>query len=184
MDRVKLYCPVQGYYFPDMTLDELNETDERFMDCDQFFEGHEVEDTAFLREDANAAHQLNFCIPSDSDELAGKITAATAEFVEINGRLWVSVELDLAAETELDCLREYTAGEMDAFCYEGGWEFQQGSDLYLLFPQPFEAYNQTTCAAPAYSVNMIMTEDEALRYPDMEDEFFDRQDMGGMGGMA
>lgn len=184
MQKTKLYCPVQGYYFSDMTLDKLNENDERFTDCDQFFEGHETEGTAFLCKDANAVHHLNLCMPSDSDEMAGIITAAAAEFVEINGRLWVSVAFDLASETELDCLRDYTAGEMEAFCCEGGWEFQRGSDLYLLFPQPFVAYNQTSCAAPPYTVNMIMTGEEALCYPDLDDEFFDRQAMGGMGGMA
>ena len=181
-NKAKLFCPVQGYYFPDMTLDALDEVEDRYEDW--FLDDHETEDTAFLCEDANAAYHLKLCIPSDSDELAGRITAATAEFVEINGRLWVSVELNLAAETELDCLRDYTAGEMEAFCYEGGWEFQRGSDLYLLFPQPDMAYNQTTCAAPAYSVNMIMTEEEALRFPDLDDEFFDRQVMDGMGGLA
>ncbi len=169
---VTFYCPVSFYHFPGMTYEEFSEID----DCyeDYFLEDYKINDTADLKADAEIemANEPDIMreaqsLKKDFPDILSNIQSASIGFEGIDGRLWLRTEFALQTEVDTNRLRDF-AGQCISGYAMGGGNFQKGADFYLMDIKPYEVYNQTTCVAPPFEENLLMTEEEMEAGPTME----------------
>lgn len=150
--RYVFYCPIVLRRFFDVSPQELlNEYIEDW-DNDEISKTADFEE--IVRQDIDC---LNDRIRSISD-IPGKMSFQTEIFGD---SLWLKVKVQTASSMIDDSIRDKTADVIA----DDLMDFRlhaDSKDTILVEFAPFEAFNQTNCAAPYYKENQLLTEYEAI----------------------